>query len=138
MTPFSSVAMLEKFALLKIASCNAPVFSSASWRRTSVKVCTATPAGPPASSALPALSLVAIALFISILCPGSLARVPLNTLDQLMHCHWLCQKGKAANASCHCFDFFLCDASREKDDRHRFKKRRRRHARRQMPPVHGR
>src|SRR5438876_366124 len=29
MTPFASVAMLEKFALLKIASCSAPVLSSA-------------------------------------------------------------------------------------------------------------
>jgi len=30
MTPFASVAMLEKFALLKIAFCSAPAFSSAS------------------------------------------------------------------------------------------------------------
>jgi hypothetical protein len=29
MTPFSSVAMLEKLALFRIAVCNAPVFSSA-------------------------------------------------------------------------------------------------------------
>ena len=36
MTPYSSVAMLEKLALLKIALCSAPVVSSASWRRTSV------------------------------------------------------------------------------------------------------
>src|ERR1035438_5468126 len=36
MTPFSSVAILEKLALLKIASCKAPVFSRASSRRTSV------------------------------------------------------------------------------------------------------
>src|SRR5208282_3633218 len=35
-TPFSSVAMLEKLALLKIAFCKAPVFSRASLRRTSV------------------------------------------------------------------------------------------------------
>ena len=35
-TPFASVAMLEKLALLKIALCRAPVFSRASWRRTSV------------------------------------------------------------------------------------------------------
>ena len=31
MTPFASVAMLEKFALLKIALCNAPAFSSAAF-----------------------------------------------------------------------------------------------------------
>jgi hypothetical protein len=36
MTPFSSVAMLEKFALLKIALCKAPVFSRALASRTSV------------------------------------------------------------------------------------------------------
>src|ERR1019366_4584428 len=36
MTPFASVAMLEKLALLKIALCRAPTLSSASLRRTSV------------------------------------------------------------------------------------------------------
>src|SRR5450830_249275 len=36
MTPFASVAMLEKLALLKIAFCKAPVLSNASWRRTLV------------------------------------------------------------------------------------------------------
>ena len=30
MTPFASVAMLEKFALLKIALCSAPALSNAS------------------------------------------------------------------------------------------------------------
>ena len=32
MTPFASVAILEKLALLKIALCRAPVFSNASSR----------------------------------------------------------------------------------------------------------
>ena len=36
MTPFASVAMLEKLALLRIAFCKAPVLSKASWRRISV------------------------------------------------------------------------------------------------------
>lgn len=36
MTPFASVAMLEKFALLRIAFCKAPALSRASWLRTSV------------------------------------------------------------------------------------------------------
>src|ERR1700680_3389843 len=36
MTPFASVAMLEKLALLKIARCKAPVFSRASVCRTSM------------------------------------------------------------------------------------------------------
>jgi hypothetical protein len=45
MTPFSSVAMLEKLALLKIAFCRAPVLSRASLRRTSV-----TTSGLPAAS----------------------------------------------------------------------------------------
>src|SRR5271157_2681069 len=36
MTPLSSVAMLEKLALLKIAFCKAPAFSRTSLRRTSV------------------------------------------------------------------------------------------------------
>jgi len=35
MTPFSSVAMLEKLALFKIAFCSAPVLSRAASRRTS-------------------------------------------------------------------------------------------------------
>src|ERR1700676_2108939 len=37
MTPFASVAILEKLALLRIAFCKAPVFSKACWRRTSVR-----------------------------------------------------------------------------------------------------
>src|ERR1039457_2571734 len=41
MTPFASVAMLEKLALLKIAFCKAPVFSRVSSRRTSVTISTA-------------------------------------------------------------------------------------------------
>ncbi len=36
MTPLSSVAMLEKLALLRIAVCKAPVLSRALWRRASV------------------------------------------------------------------------------------------------------
>src|SRR5450631_273078 len=36
MTPFASVAMLEKLALLKIALCRAPVFSRDSACRTSI------------------------------------------------------------------------------------------------------
>src|SRR6266436_3838754 len=45
MTPFSSVAMLEKFALLKIAFCKAPVLSRAASRRTWV-MASALPAPP--------------------------------------------------------------------------------------------
>src|ERR1017187_7206235 len=41
MTPFASVAMLEKLALLKIAFCKAPALSRASSRRTSVTISTA-------------------------------------------------------------------------------------------------
>src|SRR4051794_19054690 len=44
MTPFSSVAMLEKLALLKIAFCKAPVLSRASSRRPSVITSTVTAA----------------------------------------------------------------------------------------------
>src|SRR4030043_270083 len=46
MMPFSSVAMIEKLALVRIAFCNAPVLSNAFWRRTSVLPCAL-----PASSA---------------------------------------------------------------------------------------
>jgi hypothetical protein len=35
MIPFSSVAIIEKLALVRIAFCKAPVFSNASWRRPS-------------------------------------------------------------------------------------------------------
>src|SRR5260221_439790 len=45
MTPFSSVAMIEKLALLRIAFCRAPVLSSASCRRTSA-ITFAVPASP--------------------------------------------------------------------------------------------
>ena len=38
MTPFASVAMLEKLALLKIALCNAPALSSASSARLRARV----------------------------------------------------------------------------------------------------
>src|SRR6185436_4199416 len=41
MTPFASVAMLEKFALLKIALCRAPVCNRASVWRTSLFASTA-------------------------------------------------------------------------------------------------
>ena len=43
MTPFASVAMLEKLALLKIALCRAPAFSSAS---SACLRTAAPPAGP--------------------------------------------------------------------------------------------
>src|ERR1017187_2460839 len=52
MTPFSSVAILEKLALLKIAFCKAPVLSRASSRRTSVMTSTV----PAASSAKAAIT----------------------------------------------------------------------------------
>jgi hypothetical protein len=35
MTPLASVAILEKFALLKIAFCKSPVVNNASWREAS-------------------------------------------------------------------------------------------------------
>src|SRR5712672_157918 len=50
MTPFSSVAMIEKVALLRIAFCNAPVFSKASLRRTSVIGSAAGPLSPRTAS----------------------------------------------------------------------------------------
>src|ERR1017187_1979623 len=48
MTPFASVAILEKLALLKIALCSAPALSSASSRRTLVTTSTV----PAASSGM--------------------------------------------------------------------------------------
>src|ERR1035437_1263937 len=54
MTPFSSVAILEKLALLKIALCKAPVFSNASSRRTSVMTSTM-PTASPAGAAIASL-----------------------------------------------------------------------------------
>ena len=50
MTPFSSVAILEKLALLKIAFCKAPVFRRASLRRTSATTSTAPEASAMAGS----------------------------------------------------------------------------------------
>src|SRR5438309_11451204 len=41
-TPFASVAILEKLALLKIALCKAPALSNAFSRRTSVMPCAMT------------------------------------------------------------------------------------------------
>src|ERR1044072_696428 len=40
MMPFSSVAMIENLALLRIAFCNAPACSSAAWRWTSTLAAT--------------------------------------------------------------------------------------------------
>src|ERR1700680_1154666 len=45
MIPFSSVAIIEKLALVRIAFCKAPVLSNTSWRRPSKM-----PSGLPASS----------------------------------------------------------------------------------------
>ena len=42
MTPFASVAMLEKFALSKIARCRAPALSSAASSKDGDDICTAT------------------------------------------------------------------------------------------------
>ncbi len=50
MTPFSSVAMLEKLALLKMAFCKAPVLSTAALRRTSVMTSGVLAAWNPVSS----------------------------------------------------------------------------------------
>src|SRR6185503_11167847 len=41
MTPFASVAMLEKFALLRIARCRAPALSSAASSKDAGDICTA-------------------------------------------------------------------------------------------------
>src|SRR4249919_383812 len=41
MMPFSSVAIIEKLALVRIAYCKAPALSSAFWWRTSAVVSTA-------------------------------------------------------------------------------------------------
>src|SRR3972149_9479701 len=54
MMPFSSVAIIEKLALVRIAFCKAPVLSNACWRRASVR-----------PSALPALSRMAELLAVS-------------------------------------------------------------------------
>src|ERR1035437_1601555 len=60
MTPFSSVAILEKLALLKVAFCRAPVFSRASSRRTSVITSTA-----PAASSGRAVIASPLAIWLS-------------------------------------------------------------------------
>src|SRR6185503_9483826 len=49
MTPFASVAMLEKLALLKIASCNALVLSCASGGRTAEMISRGPATNRPAS-----------------------------------------------------------------------------------------
>jgi hypothetical protein len=58
MTPFSSVAMLEKLALLKIALCNAPASSSASSAR--LRAVTSSMARTSSSPWWPAWSLRAL------------------------------------------------------------------------------
>ena len=50
--PFSSVAMIEKLALVRIAFCSAPALSSAAWRRDS-----ATQSAAAASQGRPAGAL---------------------------------------------------------------------------------
>jgi hypothetical protein len=56
-TPFSSVAMLEKLALLKMAFCSAPVFNSASLRRIS-----APPSPEPAGTSDPVDEYIRVAV----------------------------------------------------------------------------
>ena len=58
MTPLASVAMLEKFALLKIALCNAPASSSASFAR--LRAVTSSMARTSNSPCWPAWSLRAL------------------------------------------------------------------------------
>src|SRR3989337_655037 len=57
MTPFASVAILEKLALLKIAFCKAPVLSNASWRRTSVMPGSVLPASSAKVGPFPVLDM---------------------------------------------------------------------------------
>src|SRR3954464_795967 len=75
-TPFASVAMLEKLALLKIALCRAPAVSRASCRRPSVMTSTM----PAASSIAPELRLF---LDMAHLRPGM--RSARRTREQLLH-----------------------------------------------------
>src|ERR1700693_5276147 len=60
MMPFSSVAIIEKLALLKIAFCRAPVFSRVSWRRTSVM-----PSGVRVLALITAADVVFLAIILN-------------------------------------------------------------------------
>src|SRR3979490_248881 len=60
MMPFSSVAIIEKLALLKIAFCRAPVFSRVSWRRASV-----VPSGVRVLALITAAGVVFLAIILN-------------------------------------------------------------------------
>src|SRR6267143_1380742 len=62
MTPFSSVAMLEKLALLKIAFCNAPVLSKALLRRISAPTSSTLPTSSSGHAGVPASADIVLLL----------------------------------------------------------------------------
>src|SRR5205807_3378290 len=99
MTPRSSVAVLEKLALLKIAACKAPALNRTSWRRTSVMT-SAVPASP--------LGIVSSSIFSSIAF-SSAAQVLLETGDHFREYHRLGHKRDPAHQPATRANSFLRD-----------------------------
>src|ERR1017187_8073847 len=74
MTPFASVAILEKLALLKIARCRAPALSSAS--SATLRTALSVPSETPICALVSAFPLVMV-------CPGNLYSSHLESVPKL-------------------------------------------------------
>src|SRR5580700_3534069 len=109
MTPFSSVAMLEKLALLKIAFCKAPAFSRASSRRISVTILMA--GGSPWKTG---------GIFIIVLRVALFAQKLLKTSRYFGQNDRFGKKGKSSDPPTTRLDFFFRDGRRQKYNRHVF------------------
>src|ERR1039458_8531320 len=160
MTPFASVAMLEKLALLKIAFCKAPAFSRTSSRRTSVTISTAT--GSPSRIAVCSIfvpflicdwrclvfSLAAIGArerrsALALASPGLLrdassAQVMLETGEHFRQDDRLGQKGIPPDLPTTRLNFSFRDGRRQKHNRHGFQLGIRLKTSGQFPAVHTR
>src|SRR5688572_13935028 len=108
-TPFSSVAMLEKLALFRIAFCRAPVLSTTSLRRTSVMTA-------------PATESASIIAFCSINCflRDVSAEVMLQTRGHFREDDRLGEKGIFSDLAATHRHLFFRDDTRQKHNRHGF------------------
>src|SRR5438105_10702942 len=133
MTPLSSVAILEKLALLKMAFCKAPAFSRTSLRRTSVTISTAR--GSPSKIAF--WSII-VTFWSGLLRDASSAQVMLEAGDDFRQDDRLRQKWKTPESPTTRRNFPFRDRRRQKYNRHGFQFCIRLETSGQCPAVHTR
>src|SRR4051812_9422537 len=127
MTPRSSVAMLEKLALLKIAACKAPALNRTSWRRTSVL-----------TSIVPASPLGIGSSFIICLYGSGLSQAFLQTGEHVGQNEWFGEKAVTSNKSARRVYFRFGDAGGQKHGRDGFQFGMSLETGGQLPSVHAR